>query len=149
MASLYEKYKLEIRKYQPEDHEQVREVFSNGITEHAMTAIIDGVNGTRPRTRIFHFSVFLTCLLLGISYSTFLNGIYFFLVFEALHMSAIYYLFKAYVESVFLIFLLAFDWTNLHINAYSSIPQIWVWPLFPHFVVNTQAYNILLKGPFE
>ena len=101
MASLYDKYKLEIRKYQPEDHDQVREVFSNGITEHAMTAIIDGLNGTRPRTRIFHFSVFLICLVLGITYLSFLNGIYIFLVFEALHMTAIYYLFKVYVELVF------------------------------------------------
>ena len=46
-----QKYGLELRKYIPEDYEPVRQMFSNGIVEHAATAIFDGINGVKPKTR--------------------------------------------------------------------------------------------------
>ena len=73
-------------------------MFFKGTVEHAATAIFDGLNGTKPATRRFHFSVFLLCLLFGLFYSSILNALYFFLLFEALLMSLIYYSFKAYAE---------------------------------------------------
>jgi hypothetical protein len=98
MTSLKLKYNLEMRKYEPRDYEMVRKLFSNGIMEHAVTAIADGLNGTKPKTQIWHFTMCIACLAFGTVYSTILNGIYFFLIYEALHTSLIYYFFKAYVK---------------------------------------------------
>ena len=73
-------------------------MFFNGTVEHAATAIFDGMNGAKPATRRFHILVFVACLVLGLIYSSILNGLYVFLMLEALHMSLIYYSFKAYAE---------------------------------------------------
>ena len=98
MSSVFPNYKLEMRKYQPEDYQLVRDLFSKGIMEHALTAIFDGVNGTKPKTQLSHVLILVTCLVLGTSSASPFNGIYLFMLYEAFHMSVIYLLFKAYVK---------------------------------------------------
>ena len=98
MSSIHQNYKLEMRKYQPEDYQLVRELFSNGIMEHAATAIFDGINGSKPTTQLSHIFILVICLVLGTSTASPFNGIYLFMLYEAFHMSVIFLLFKAYVK---------------------------------------------------
>lgn len=42
--------------------------------------------------------MFFICFILGTSVHSFLTGIYTFILFEAIHMSLIYVMFKAYVK---------------------------------------------------
>ena len=62
-GSIHQNYKLEMRKYQPEDYQLVRELFSNGIMEHAATSIFDGINGTKPKTQLSHIFIIKVILL--------------------------------------------------------------------------------------
>ena len=103
--------KLQIRNYNVEDYEIVRQIFGNGIKESYWPAWRRSWNGDAPSTLIFHLSLVLSCLLVSTYLSAWI-GIIAFVVYQAIHFSFLYQFYYGYAQYVNFLLLLAVGWKS-------------------------------------